>query len=242
VTSETRPPRVGVAVATSTSREAPCAPVSTTSSSHCTSPSTSCWDPTQDAGVPAASHGCRMPNWSAWRWPRCCWAATTSTAGCGSATAGWGICSPICPTSPATTSDCAKPAGCWTRSWPTWPARPRRPRHPQAAGRHPGPLRRLADHAPALGAARHRRLRLVSQPLALVLGLKLYVLTTPTAARSPGAWPAPSWASARSPWRCWTEAASSPAKSSSSTRAWPAPRSTGTWPTGGGPGPPRPPR
>jgi hypothetical protein len=149
---------------------------------------------------------------------------------------------PICPTSPATTSDCAKPAGCWTRSWPTWPARPRRPRHPQAAGRHPGPLRRLADHAPALGAARHRRLRLVSQPLALVLGLKLYVLTTPTAARSPGAWPAPSWASARSPWRCWTEAASSPAKSSSSTRAWPAPRSTGTWPTGGGPGPPRPPR
>jgi hypothetical protein len=43
VTGGTRPPRVGVAIATSTSWEAPCTPPSTTSSPHCTSPSTSCW-------------------------------------------------------------------------------------------------------------------------------------------------------------------------------------------------------
>ena len=41
----------------------------------------------------------------------------------------------------------------------------------------------------------------------------------PTAARLPGAWPAPSWASGRSPRRCWTATASILGRSSSSTRA-----------------------
>ena len=124
MTTETRPPRVGVAFAASTSREAPCAPVSTTSSSRC------CiiddlLGPDSEPATLAASQGCRMPSWSAWRSPRSCSAAMASTAGCGSAT-GLAICSRICPTSPATTSGCEVPAGCWRRSWRNWPTPPPR--------------------------------------------------------------------------------------------------------------------
>ena len=230
MTSETRPPRVGVASATSTSREAPCAPVSTTSSSHCTSPSTSCWDLTQEAGVPAASRGCRTPNWSVWRWPRCCWAATASTAGCGPAMAGWAICSRTAQ--PAGRQQAAAAARWLLDQVLTYLA-------VQTPGVHD--TVRLLDATPVPCAASRETLqRSALRGIAdygwcpshsrWYWGLKLDVLTIPTAARSPGAWPAPSWASARSPWPCWTEAASSPARSLSVTRAWPAPRSSGTCP------------
>jgi len=43
--------------------------------------------PDPAVGSRAASPGCRMPSSSAWPSPRSCWAATASTAGCGSATA-----------------------------------------------------------------------------------------------------------------------------------------------------------
>ncbi len=71
VTSETRPPRVGVAEATSTSKEASCAPTSTTSLSHWTSSSTTSSAPTPGS-APAAVPACRTRSWSAWRSPRSC--------------------------------------------------------------------------------------------------------------------------------------------------------------------------
>jgi hypothetical protein len=145
VTTETRPPRVGVAFATSTSKEASCTPVSTTSSSHCTSPSTSCWSPAGDpathlVGWPTASS-------SVWPWPRSCWVTVPNAAGCGRSPTGWGTCSPMCAARPPTTGGCAgrhpwsppsctrwrSPArpgvtngGCWTppRSPAAPPARP----------------------------------------------------------------------------------------------------------------------
>jgi Transposase DDE domain len=48
-----------------------------------------------------------MRNWSAWRWRRCCWGSTASTAGSGSPTAGSGTCSATGRISPAITSGCA---------------------------------------------------------------------------------------------------------------------------------------
>jgi hypothetical protein len=54
VTAETRAPRVGVANAASTSREASCTPTSTPSSSHCTSPSMSCSVPGADRSATQA--------------------------------------------------------------------------------------------------------------------------------------------------------------------------------------------
>ena len=67
-----------------------------------------------------------------------------------------------------------------------WPARPQRPGHPQAAGRHPGPLRGQPSDGQAVGAGWVGRLRLVSQPLALVLGPQAVCPHTPDG--SPIAW------------------------------------------------------
>jgi hypothetical protein len=106
VTGVTRPPRIGVATTTPTSDEASCAPSSTTSSSHCTSPSMSCSPSGRDqAGRP----GRQRLSWSAWPSPRSCWAATANGAGDGSSVTACATCSPMSPGSPATTGGCAPP-------------------------------------------------------------------------------------------------------------------------------------
>ena len=167
MTTETRPPRVGVAVATSTSWEASCTPVSTTSSSHCMSPSMSWWSP---AAGRAAAPGCRTPSWSAWPWPRCCSAITPNAAGCGRSMAGWGTCSPTCVGRRPTTAGCAaRPPGrpdpgCLGGGLPVV-VRP-----VAAAGRDPGPLRHLAGDGQAQRAGWLGRLRLGRQPSPLLLG------------------------------------------------------------------------
>jgi hypothetical protein len=122
VTAETRPPRVGVALATSTSWEAPCTPVSTTSSSHCTSPSTSCW---ARGGDQVTHPGCRTPSWSAWPWPRSCSGSPRSGTGCASRPSGWGTCFRTCRPPRPTIGGCAAPRP-WS-AWPstTWPSTPR---------------------------------------------------------------------------------------------------------------------
>jgi hypothetical protein len=138
---------------------------------------------------------------------------------------------PYLPTSPATTNGCARPAGCWTMSWRTWPVRPPAsttpsgcwtpPRSPAPPRGRPSSARRCAGGPTTAGVPATR---------AGTGGSSCICSPPPTAVRSPGAWPAPSWASGRSPWRCWTEAASSPVRSSSSTRAWPGSTSPSTWP------------
>src|SRR6266545_819155 len=97
VTTGARVPRVGVAPATST-MEASCTPTSTPSSSHCTSPSTSCLAHAvgQD-GDPSSP----MPSWSAWRSPRSCSGSAPSAAGCGLLASGWGHLFPYLPTASA---------------------------------------------------------------------------------------------------------------------------------------------
>jgi hypothetical protein len=87
-------------------KEASCAPSSTTSWSHCTSPSMSCWASGRGrAGRP----GCRTLSWSAWPSPRCCWGIAASAAGCARWPAGWGIGSPMCAARLPTTAACAGP-------------------------------------------------------------------------------------------------------------------------------------
>jgi hypothetical protein len=113
----TRPPRIGVAPTTSNSKEqASCAP-STTSSSHCMSPSMSWWSP---AAGRADAPGCRTPSWSAWPWPRCCWAMTPNAAGCGSSVAGWDTCSPMSAGRRPTTAGCAARGRWWPASCAPW--------------------------------------------------------------------------------------------------------------------------
>jgi Transposase DDE domain len=56
-----------------------CAPTSTTSSPHCTSPSTSCWAHATDQ---ASRPSLPTPNWSAWPSPRPCSAPTPNATGC----------------------------------------------------------------------------------------------------------------------------------------------------------------
>jgi hypothetical protein len=161
MTSVTRPPRVGVANATSTSREASCTPVSTTSSSHSTSPSMSCWNP---AAGRAGGRGCRTPSWSVWRSPRSCWAMTPSGAGCGPSMAGWGTCSPMCAARPPTTAACAGPPPWSPPSCTRWRSPARRgltsggcwtpPRSPAAKAARPASVRRWpAGPAMAMTAA-----------------------------------------------------------------------------------------
>ena len=87
-------------VATSTSREASCAPISTTSSSALYVTIDDLLGPGSRAGRPAASQGCRMPSWSAWRSPRSCSAATGERRWLRFCYGrGWAICSRTCPTS-----------------------------------------------------------------------------------------------------------------------------------------------
>ena len=239
VTSETRPPRDGAAFAASTSREASARAVLTTSSSHCTSRSTDLLGPVPRRHHPGRKPGCRMPSWSAWRSPRSVgppWRAPLAAVR-------------LRPTWPSVLVS-ARPArlqqAAARRSLaaggglPTWPTAP--PRWWTGCGCWT-PLRSLRRQPPD-GHAPRRAAGLTtpaSQPLALVLGLQPHVLTTLTAARSPGVWRAPS-RRARSPPPCWTEPAS----------AGPGPhRRQGPClcrgrpacgPPGGDAGPPRPPR
>ena len=157
--------------------------------------------------------------------------STASTAGCGSAYGRLGHLFPYLPKQPGYNKRLR--AARWLLGWSWRHLAGRTPvvrDDPAAARRHPGPLRRLADDGQALGAARLRRLRLVPQPLAAGTGASSCISSPPRRhARSPGVWPTPSWASARSPTALLDRAAASgPARSSSSTRAWPAPRSSGT--------------
>jgi hypothetical protein len=128
VTSKTRAPRVGVAAASSTSWEAPCAPTSTPSPSHCTSPSMTCSAPEPDQ---AALPGCLTLSWSAWRARRYCSATARSAAGCGSPTSGWATCSLTCrPHRPTPAAAPRRPAG--------------RSGHPRPRGAHPQLVRPAA--------------------------------------------------------------------------------------------------
>src|SRR5215211_5022357 len=111
VTHVARSPRMGVAPATSTSKEASCSPASTTSSSHCTSPSMSCWSP---AGDPATHPSWPTASSSAWPWRKSCSATTPNAAGCGQWPTGWGTCSPTSAARPPTTAGCAAPGRCGT--------------------------------------------------------------------------------------------------------------------------------
>jgi hypothetical protein len=115
MTTETRAPRVDVATASSTSWEASCAPTSTPSVSHSTSPSTSCWVPV--AG-PAGHPSSATPNWSVWPSPKCCSGSAPSGAGCASPVNGWATCSRICQRPRPTTAAFVGP-----RRWSPWPSR-----------------------------------------------------------------------------------------------------------------------
>ena len=198
LTTKTRPPRVGVALATSTSKEkASCTPVSTTSSSHCTSPSTSCWNP---AAGRAAHQGCPIASWSAWRSRRSCWATTPNAAGCGPSMAGWGTCSPTSAGRRPTIAGCAarprwSPRSCGPWRWPArrgatsggcWTP----PRSHAAKAGRPSSARRW----PATPAT-------ATTPAITASGGASGCMCWPprTACRSPGAWPTPTRASARSP-------------------------------------------
>ena len=86
------------------------------------------------------------------------------------AATGSATCFPICPSSPATTSACERCSRIErTINYLAFVS----PvvRRAAAARLDPGALRRLARDRPALGVRRPRRLRLLPQPLALLLGL-----------------------------------------------------------------------
>jgi hypothetical protein len=187
VTSATRVPRVGVAIATSTSREASCTPTSTPSSWHCTSPSTSCSALAADRdGRP----GSATPNWSAWPSPKSCSASARSGAGCALPTSGWGTCFPTCRPRRPTTGGCAGP-----RRWSPSPSRTS-PRAPRAGGISCG------WSTPPRCHARPPARRSTAQPCGPMPAMATARATTatsgasgctcwpaPTGCRSPGAWP-----------------------------------------------------
>jgi hypothetical protein len=87
-------------------------------------------------------------------------------------------CSRICPASPATTSACAERPGCC--AMPSGPSPPTPACGPTMSGwsTPPGRVRPLLGNRQALGAGRVGRLRLVAQPFALVLGLRLRLVCT----------------------------------------------------------------
>jgi hypothetical protein len=199
----TRPPRIGVAPTTSTSREkASCAPSSTTSSSHCMSPSMSWWSPAAGrAAAPGLSDAelvclavaqVLLGYHSERRWLR----AVHGRLGhlfpyvCGQAADNRRL-RRAAPWSPRSWVPWRWPArrgatsgGCWTR--PRSPAAPRG-RRSSAASWLAGPATAGTPAITASTGASSCRCR----PL-------------PTACRLPGAWPTPKTASGRSPRCCWT--------------------------------------
>ena len=120
-----------------------------------------------------------MPSWRAWRWRRCCSAPSSEHHWLRMCYARLGHLFPYLPTSPAITSGSRPPGRCWPRCWthlarecPSW--------HDPV---------RLIDATPVpCGASREtvKRSELAgwagygsAPPFALVLGLELYLVTTP---------------------------------------------------------------
>src|SRR6266536_1486037 len=99
-----RPPKSGVAIATSTRRPR-CTPNSTTFSRQLT-----CWSTTSypSAEAPAGRRGSRTPSSSRWRSPKSSWDCRTTASFWRSPATGSRTCSPTCHVSRATTSVCAR--------------------------------------------------------------------------------------------------------------------------------------
>src|SRR5205809_328346 len=99
-----RPPKSGVAIATSTRRPR-CTPNSTTFSRQLT-----CWSTTSSpsAEAPVGRRGSRTPSSSRWRSPKSSWDCRTPASFWRSPATGSRTCSPTCHVSRATTSVCAR--------------------------------------------------------------------------------------------------------------------------------------
>ena len=172
-----RPPKSGVATATSTRRPR-CTPNSTTFSRQLT-----CWSTTSSpsAEAPAGRRGSRTPSSSRWRSPKSSWDCRMTASFWRSPATGSRTSSPTCHVSRATTSVCARSphrssersttspsarrggaisCGCSIR--PRSPARPRARRFgaPSSRGSQPtatAALTRATSGASPLSALRERR-------------------------------------------------------------------------------------